>query len=164
MPPPEGIYQHSQESRRLETLESSAFLSKNEWDRSRTRMEDPTASDGAPVPNVNHLFVGTCEGSSNYNCNLLPTWKGQVVNNIVDHSSSSSFLHDIEVFSTKERSSSSQNRFIVNRKDDRTNLIHSRMRTFSNSADQIFTNPLTGLRKSRVQKKTIITNVKQVRI
>lgn len=54
----------------MENLQITSPLSKNDfWDRSRARTGDPTANDGAPVPNLDSLFVGTRKDYSNYNRN-----------------------------------------------------------------------------------------------
>ena len=194
LPPSEGIYQQPKEPRRVENLQIAGSLSKNDGGRSCTRTEDPTASDGAPVPNFDNLFVGTRKdysnsnpnnftNISNVNCNggtssgniytnfvqrgsnnnrgtklgLLPSWKMHNGNVIVDSSGPSSFLYKNEVV-MKGRACSSRNRCAVNRKDDRSNLIQHRMKTFYNTADCICTKPPTGLKKNKVQEETHLMN------
>lgn len=64
MPPTEEIYQHPKPPRRVKDIKPSpnSSLSKNGWDRSPAEADDPTTSNGAPVPS--DLNVGTTDPCS----------------------------------------------------------------------------------------------------
>ncbi|XP_051164477.1 uncharacterized protein LOC127283561 isoform X2 [Leptopilina boulardi] len=182
--PPEEIYQYPKAPRRVE---NNLSLSKNDWDRSRTKTEDPTASDGAPVPNLNSLFVGITH-SENYN-NFIDTSSSSYISNIncngetlennLSHSAANISEIMLDELSLKkiqgdkniidinnclpslygsEMSMTKGRPSSRNQRNDQINLIPTRMRNLAYSADRVYSKSSNVLRKTKAQKKALYIN------
>lgn len=183
--PPEEIYQYPKEPRRVENLMTDSSLAKNDWDRSRTRTGDPTASDGAPVPNLDSLFVGARKNYANYTCGDSSyvsnvNCNGEMTEKFYPHlvqcgrSSSEMMLGSLpswkmqgekKIGSSECLSSLGGNELLPkgrsssrNQKNDRVTLIPSRMRNLAHSADRVYSKSSNALRKVKAQKKALYTN------
>lgn len=165
--PPEEIYQYPKAPRRVDEV-----FSKNDWDRSCTKTEDPTASVGAPVPNLDSLFVGTRENGnnkfdessfvSNINCSGEG---GSILTNFTGVGEKSNFEEEKKNVGVSNLSLLYGNDLMArgrsssrNQKNERINLIPCRMKNLVHSTDRIYSKSSNATRKGKAQKKALYIN------